>query len=101
MSYYDRSNEVSYHHTLSVIILVAFTVLMAALTCLFAYLFDQISGISKDQTWNQVYKNEMYVDEPETQTGTVNRSICTGQPIRTRVSCARETMAKAVPETSS
>lgn len=57
MSYYDRSNEVSYHHTLSVIILVAFTVLMAALTCLFAYLFDQISGISKDQTWNQVYRS--------------------------------------------
>jgi hypothetical protein len=55
MSCYDRNNEVSYHHTRSVIILVAFTVLMAALTCLFAYLFDQISGINKVQTLNHVY----------------------------------------------
>ena len=54
-SCYDRSNEVSYHHTRSVIILVAFTVLMAALTCLSAYLFDQISGINKVQTLNHVY----------------------------------------------
>ena len=49
MSYLDRNNEVCYHHIRSVIILVAFTVLMAALTCLFAYLFDQISGITKVQ----------------------------------------------------
>ena len=55
ISYYDRNNEVSYHHTRSVIILVAFTVLMAALTCLSAYLFDQISGINKVQTLNHVY----------------------------------------------
>jgi hypothetical protein len=55
MSCYDRNNEVSYHHTRSVIILVAFTVLMAALTCLFAYLFDQISGINKVQTLNHMY----------------------------------------------
>ena len=45
----DRNNQISYHHIRSVIILVAFTVLMAALTCLFAYLFDQISGITKVQ----------------------------------------------------
>jgi hypothetical protein len=57
MSCYDRNNEVSYHHTRSVIILVAFTVLMAALTCLFAYLFDQISGINKVQTLNHVYRS--------------------------------------------
>ncbi len=41
----DRKNESSYHHIRSVIILLAFTVLMAAITCLFAYLFDQISGL--------------------------------------------------------
>jgi flagellar basal body-associated protein FliL len=52
---YDRSNEVYYHHTRNVIILVAFTVLMAALTCLFAYLFDQVSGINKVQSSNQEY----------------------------------------------
>jgi uncharacterized ion transporter superfamily protein YfcC len=41
----ERNNEFSYHHTRSVILLLAFTVLMAAAVCLFAYLFDQISGI--------------------------------------------------------
>lgn len=51
----DPNNQISYHHTRSVLILVAFTVLMAALTCFFAYLFDQISGINKVQTLNHVY----------------------------------------------
>ncbi len=51
----DRNNQISYHHIRSVIILLAFTVLMATLTCLFAYLFDQISGISNVQTSNNVY----------------------------------------------
>jgi hypothetical protein len=51
----DRNNQISYHHIRSVIILLAFTVLMAALTCLFAYSFDQISGISKVQTSTHVY----------------------------------------------
>jgi len=40
----ERNNEFSYHHT-GVILLLAFTVLMAAAVCLFAYLYDQISGI--------------------------------------------------------
>jgi len=40
----ERNTEISYHHTRSVILLIAFTVIMAAITCLFAYLFDQISG---------------------------------------------------------
>ena len=51
----DRNNQISYHHIRSVIILLGFTVLMAALTCLFAYLLDQISGISNVQTSNNVY----------------------------------------------
>ena len=41
----ECDNESLYHHIRSVILLVAFTFLMAALTCLFAYFFDQISGI--------------------------------------------------------
>ena len=41
----QRNNEFLYHHTRSVILLLAFTVLMAAAVCLIAYLFDQISGI--------------------------------------------------------
>ncbi len=49
----EHNNEFSYHHTRSVIVLIVFTVLMAGVTCFFAYLFDQISGIKKVHTLNQ------------------------------------------------
>lgn len=51
------NNEIYYNHMRSVILLVVFTVLMAALTCLFAYMFDQITGIGKPQTLNQLHRN--------------------------------------------
>jgi len=39
------------------IVLIVFTVLMATLTCLFAYLFDQIFGIGKPTVLNHSHRN--------------------------------------------
>jgi hypothetical protein len=55
-----NDNELSYHHTRIVILLIAFTVLMAAITCLFAYLFDEISGFGKLQTMNRAHGNTRF-----------------------------------------
>lgn len=54
----ESNNEIDYHHIRSVIVLVVFTVLMAALACLFAYLFDQISW-----NWSQIM-NHAYSYQP-------------------------------------
>jgi len=40
------------------ILLIVFTVLIATLTCLFAYLFDQIFGISKPMVLNPLITKE-------------------------------------------
>jgi len=48
-----KSNrDIDYHHIRNMIVLIAFTVLMTTLTCLFAYLFDQIFGIDKPMVLN-------------------------------------------------
>jgi hypothetical protein len=39
------------------IVLIVFTVLMATMTCLFAYLFDQIFGIGKPMVLNHAHRS--------------------------------------------
>lgn len=53
----EHNNEVSYHHARSIILLIAFAILMTAITCLFAYLFDQIFGFGKSQASNHVHRS--------------------------------------------
>ena len=53
-----KSNrDIDYHHVRNMIVLIVFTVLMATLTCLFAYLFDQIFGIGKPTVLNHSHRN--------------------------------------------
>jgi hypothetical protein len=46
----DIDRRPTNHYVRNVTLLVIFTVIMAALTCLFAYLFDQLVGIDKAYT---------------------------------------------------
>jgi len=53
-----KSNrDINYHHIRNMIVLIGFTVLMATLTCLFAYLFDQIFGIDKPTGLNHSHRS--------------------------------------------
>jgi len=53
----QHNNEASYHHMRSIILLIVFTIRMTAITCLFAYLSDQISGFGKSQASNHVHRS--------------------------------------------
>ena len=46
----DIDRRPTNHHVRNVTLLVIFTVIMAALTCLFAYLFDQLVGNDRAYT---------------------------------------------------
>lgn len=53
-----KSNrDIDYHHIRNMIVLIVFTVLMATLTVLLAYLFDQIFGIGKPMVLNHAHKS--------------------------------------------
>ena len=51
------NRDIDYHHIRNMIVLIGFTVLMATLTCLFAYLFDQIFGIDKHMGLNHAHRS--------------------------------------------
>ena len=55
----DTDRRSRSHHVRNVILLVVFTVIMAALTCLFAYLFDQLGG--NDRAYTSDHKVNLLV----------------------------------------